>query len=157
MLYRDCFTIFDKGACFKASWFVPLAILATSNCLEGMIEMYRIPDDLDLTPVEGEFTTQVRVGQFDLQFTFGTVNFAVQSPVNLFRGEDLVAHWEEGRWPEPGFYDIMNAEVKRCEIVSDRLIVIEFENAIVMHLEDSSDEYESMQISFEGDPTLWVI
>ena len=47
--------------------------------------MYRIPKDLDLSPVVGEFTTQVRVGQFDLQFTFGSVNFAVQSPVNLFR------------------------------------------------------------------------
>jgi hypothetical protein len=27
----------------------------------------------------------LRVGRFDLQFTFGRVTFAVQSPVNLFR------------------------------------------------------------------------
>jgi hypothetical protein len=33
--------------------------------------MCRVPKDLDLSPVVGEFTTQVRVGQFDLQFTFG--------------------------------------------------------------------------------------
>ena len=63
--------------------------------------MYRIPDKLDLSPVVGEFTTQVRVGQFNLQFTFGPVRFAVQSPVNLFRDGKLIAHWEEGRWSVP--------------------------------------------------------
>lgn len=119
--------------------------------------MYRIPDKLDLSPVVGEFTTQVRVGQFDLQFTFGPVSFAVQSPVNLFRDGKLIAHWEEGRWPDPSFYDIMNAKVRRCEVPSDRLIVLEFDNGIAMHLEDSSDQYECMQIYFEGNPSPWII
>jgi len=119
--------------------------------------MYGIPHNLDLSRVVGEFTTQVRVGQFDLQFTFGPVNFAVQTPVNLFRDFKLVAHWEQGRWPDPGFYDIMNVKVRRCEAVNDRLIVFEFENGLTMHLEDSSDQYESMQISIEGDPSPWII
>jgi len=119
--------------------------------------MYRIPDNLDLSPVVGEFTTQVRVGQFDLQFTFGRVNFAVQSPVDLFRDGKLLAHWEEGRWPDPGFYHIMNTEVRHCEVVNDRLIVFEFENGTTMHLADSSDQYECMQISFEGEQSQWII
>ena len=119
--------------------------------------MYRIPDDLDLSPVVGEFTTQVRVGQFDLQFTFGSVNFAVFSPVTLFREGKPVAHWDEGRWPEPGFYDIMNSTVRRCDVVGDRRIVFEFENGLAMHLEDNSDQYECMHIAFEGDPSLWII
>lgn len=119
--------------------------------------MYRIPHNLDLSPVVGRFTTQVRVGQFDLQFTFGPVNFAVQSPVDLFRDGKLVAHWEEGRWPDPGFYDIMNTEIRRCEVVDDRLIVFEFENGITMHLVDSSDQYECMQISFEGQQSQWIV
>ena len=119
--------------------------------------MYRIPNNLDLSPVVGQFTTQVRVGQFDLQFSFGPVNFAVQSQVNLFRDGKLLAHWEEGRWPDPGFYNIMNAEVRRCEVVNDRLILFEFENGITMHLEDSSDQYECMQISFEGTQSHWII
>ncbi len=119
--------------------------------------MYRIPKDLDLSPVVGEFTTQVCVGQFDLQFTFGDVNFAVESPVNLFRDGQLVAHWEQGKWPDPGFYDIMNTEVRRCEVMSDRLIVFQFENGIEMHLEDSSDQYESMQIRFKGNLLEWII
>jgi hypothetical protein len=119
--------------------------------------MYRIPKELDLSPVIGEFTTQLRVGQYDLQFTLGSVNFAIQSPVNLFRDGKLVAHWEEGKWPDPGFYDIMNAAVTRCEVVSDRLIVLAFDNGLEMHLEDNSDQYESMQIAFEGNPSQWII
>ena len=118
--------------------------------------MYRIPNDLNLSSVVGQFTTQVRVGQFDLQFTFGKVNFAIQSPVDLFRSGALVAHWEEGQWPEPGFYEIMNTEVKRCEVVNDRLIVLEFANGIEMHLKDDSDQYETMQITFE-DGSWWPI
>ena len=119
--------------------------------------MYRIPKELDLTPVVGEFTTQVQVGQFDLQFTFGHVHFAVQSPVNLFRDGKPMAHWEEGKWPEPGFYDLMNTKVMRCEVVSDRLIVFQFDNGLEMHLEDNSDQYESMHISFAGNPSQWII
>lgn len=119
--------------------------------------MYRIPKELDLSPVVGEFTTQVRVGQFDLQFTFGCVDFSVQFPVYLFRGGKKVARWEEGRWPEPDFFDIMNSKITRCEVVGDRLIVFEFENGLEMRLEDSSDQYESMQISVGGNPAPWII
>lgn len=119
--------------------------------------MYRFPKELDLSSVVGEFTTQLRVGQFDLQFTFGSVSFAVQSPISIFRDGELAAYWEEGKWPEPGFYDVMNAGVRRCEIVSDKLLVFEFENGLQMHLEDNSDHYESMQIAIEGDPNTWTI
>lgn len=123
----------------------------------GRNSMHRIPKDLDLRAVVGEFTTQVRVGQFDLQFTFGPVTFAIQSPVSLFRGGVLVSTWAEGKWPEPGFFDVMNSSVNRCEIVSDRLIVIELANGLEMHLEDSSDQFECMQISIDGASTQWII
>jgi hypothetical protein len=117
--------------------------------------MYRIPSDLDLSPVVGELTTQVRVGAFDLQFTFGTVNFLAQSPVQLLRGETIVSEWEGGRWPDRGFYDILNTTVSRCDIVSDRHIDIGFENGLTMRLADDSDQYECLQIRI--DEQLWVI
>jgi hypothetical protein len=113
--------------------------------------------ELDLSAVVGQLATQVRVGQFDLQFTFGDVSFAIQSPVNLFRDGKLVAHWEGGKWPEPGFYDIMNTEIRRCEVVNDKLIEFQFDNGIEMHLEDNSDQYESMQIYFKANPSPWII
>lgn len=119
--------------------------------------MYRIPRNLDLSGVIGESTTQLRVGQFDLQFTFGPVSFSVESPVQLFKHGVLVAHWEQGKWPESGFYDMMNSEAKRCEVVTDRLLVIELENGIEIHLQDSSDQYESMSISIDGQDEKWII
>lgn len=59
--------------------------------------------------------------------------------------------------PEPGFYEIMNTEIIRCEFVNECLIVLEFINGVLMHLEDSSDQYECMQISIEGDPDQCII
>ena len=97
----------------------------------------------------------MRVGQFDLQFTFGRVNFAVLSPVRLFRRDDLVAEWDEGRWPDAAFFDVMNDPVRSCDIIGDRQIVIEFESGLVMRLEDHSDKYESMHITVDDD--LWII
>jgi hypothetical protein len=47
--------------------------------------MYRFSKELDLSSVVGKFTTQLRVGQFDLQFTLGPVSFSVQSPIRLLR------------------------------------------------------------------------
>ena len=119
--------------------------------------MYRIPKELDLSPVVGKFTTQIRVGQFDLQFTFGNVSFTIRSPVSLFRGSALIGHWDEGEWPDPEFYDTMNIEVTRCDIKTDRLIVITFANGIEMHLTDDSDQYECMEIHFEGNLDPWII
>lgn len=119
--------------------------------------MYRIPKELDLSSAVGEFTTQIRVGQFDLQFTFGEVDFAVTSAVNLFRGGKLIGRWEEGKWPDPGFYDIMNTEITQYDTKTDRLIVITFANGIEMHLADDSDQYECMQIRFKDDPSPWII
>jgi hypothetical protein len=51
----------------------------------------------------------------------------------------------------------MNTEVTRCNIVGDRLILFEFANGLEMRLEDSSDHYESMRISFDGNPASWII
>ena len=85
------------------------------------------------------------------------MNFAVTSPVNLFRSGELIGHWEEGKWPEPAFYEILNTKITRCETKSDRLIEIAFSNGIEMHLVDDSDQYECMHISFKGTPSTWII
>jgi hypothetical protein len=119
--------------------------------------MYRIPKNLDLSPVVGQFTTLIGVGQFDIQFTFGIVQFAVGSPVDLFRGNQVLGHWEGGKWPDAAFYDIMNTEVTSCEIKTDRLIIMRFANGIEMHLVDDSDQYECMQIYFKGYPNGYII
>jgi len=119
--------------------------------------MYRVPLDLDLSKIVGEFATQLRVGQFDLQFTFGAVNFAIQSPVTLSRDGEVVGSWNEGRWPDATFYDVMNSSVTRWQIPDDRRIVIHLENGLTINLTDDSDQYECMHISFEGEPGVEII
>lgn len=119
--------------------------------------MYGIPQDLDLSPIVGEFTTQLRVGQFDLQFTLGGVDFAVQSPVTLYREGRQIGGWTEGHWPDPAFYEVLNSEVEQYRIEDARRIVIEFANGVAMHLEDNSDQYESMQISSQSPTSSWII
>lgn len=119
--------------------------------------MYRIPKDLDLSPVVGETTTQLRVGRWDLQFTFGPVSFTVETPVSLHHDGKQVARWEPGKWPDSGFLDILSTEVRRCEVASDRMIVIELANGLEIHLVDDSDHHESMQITFEGDSRQVII
>ena len=108
--------------------------------------MYRFPRELDLSPALGEFTTQVGVGQFDLQFSLGDIHFVVQSRVDLFRAGQTVGAWEPGCWPDPAFYEVMNVSVTRIEIVNDRLLEIELESGLVLRIPDNSDQYESMQI-----------
>lgn len=119
--------------------------------------MYGIPKGLDLSPIVGEFTTQFRVGPADLQFTIGKSNFSIWSQVSLFRGGKLFASWEAGKWPDPGFYDAMNIEVTGWKVHNDRTIIIDFANGIEMQLEDNSDQYESMEIRFEGNPVPVII
>jgi hypothetical protein len=119
--------------------------------------MYRVPLELDLSAIVGQSTTQVRVGQFDVQLTFGPVSFAVQSPIKLIRNGKVIGTWEEGRWPDSGFYETMNAKVSKWQIPDDRRIVICLENDLEIHLTDDSDRYECMQISVQGTPGLVVI
>ena len=119
--------------------------------------MYRIPLDLDLSPAVGESITQFRVGQYDLQFKLGDIKFVIQSPIKLHRDGIVIAHWIQGKWPDPGFYEIMNTKLIRFEVVNDRLFVFEFDNGIEMHLEDSFDQYESMEIWFKGNPSPVII
>ena len=119
--------------------------------------MYRIPKSLDLSSIVGQFTTQLRIGQYDFQFTLGNVSFTVESSIKLYRGDTLVAHWEAARWPSAEFYDIMNVDVTHWETIGDTVIAIEFANGMSMHLEDDSDHYESMQIYFGDDPENRII
>jgi hypothetical protein len=119
--------------------------------------MYQIPNDLPLSNVIEEFTTQICVGQFDLQFTFGKIIFVVESEIDLVQDGELIESWVGGKWPDPNFYEVMNVNIIKYDIPNDRLIVIYFENGIEMHLKDDSDQYECMQISIEGTTDLWVI
>jgi len=119
--------------------------------------MYRIPSDLDLNTIIGEPITQLRIGQYDIQFNIGNAHFSVWSPITLVKEGAVIGKWEEDRWPDPSFKDILNVNVVNFDIPNDRLIILYYENLVEMHLEDSSDQFESMSISIEGETGPWII
>ena len=118
--------------------------------------MYKFPSDLDLSPLVGTFTTQVLVGQYDLQFHFGDSWLAAQSTVELTRDQTVVGRWEPGRWPDPAFHDVMNADVTQAAVKDDRNLVVTLENGLSINFTDNSDQYESMQIRIAGGHTIFV-
>ena len=119
--------------------------------------MYRIPENIDLSKAIGEFTTQIHVGMFDIQFRFGDVSFSVQSPIILLEGGKVIAKWEENTWPEKGFLRIFNVPIEKIEVPDDRTIILVFEGGVEMHLVDNSDQHESIQISIKDLPEPLII
>ncbi len=108
--------------------------------------MSGFPSDLDYSSMVGELTTQVCVGQFDIQFSLGDFRFIVQSPINLTRDGISVGGWDAASWPDSAFYDLMNLAVTNVDLLDSRTMRIAFENGLVAELADDSDRYETMQI-----------
>ena len=108
--------------------------------------MYGFPSDLNYSMIVGEFTTQLCVGPYDLQFTLGEMHFAVSSPIKLFRDGVQVGGWDGASWPDPAFYELMNVAVVSVEIPDKRTLRISFENGLDAVLSDDSDQYETLQI-----------
>ena len=120
--------------------------------------MNRIPSDLDLSCAIGQCTTQIRVGEFDIQFSLGSANFNIQSAIELRREGVTIGRWKEGHWPDEAFGELLNELVVRYSIPNDRELILSFQNGIQMHLIDDSDQFETMSISIEGDAKgTWYI
>ncbi len=120
--------------------------------------MYHIPDNLPLSEIIGEFTTQICVGLADLQFSFGKVRLMATGQVDLVQNEEVIGWWQEGKGLDPPFIEIFNVNIARYAIPNDQTIVLYFENGIEMHLKDDSDyHYEWLQISIEGTTDMWII
>ena len=120
--------------------------------------MYGFPTDLDLEPLLGKLTTQLCVGQFDLQFTLGDYRFVVQGGMDLFRDGVLVASYRAVSWPDPEFYNLMNVEVSAASFRDSKTLAIAFGGGIEAHLLDTSNRYESCQILVgKGNPTVYIV
>ena len=119
--------------------------------------MYGFPADLDLSPAIGHETTQVCVGPYDLQFSFGPVAFAVQSRVELLHGDVAVAIWESGRWPEPAFYQMFNTPIIEFAVVDRKRLRLRLENGYDLQLTDTSERHESMQIYVNGLDDVYIV
>lgn len=108
--------------------------------------MYGFPSDLDFHSLVGQFTTQICVGPYDLQFSLGDMRFIVTSPILLCRHGVEVGRWVGAGWPDASFYDVMNVAVVAVAMPDNRTLRLTFENGVEAILADVSDLHESMQI-----------
>jgi len=109
-----------------------------------------------LSEAIGQCTTQLRIGPFDIQFSFGKVNFNIQSRVVLKSEGKTIGQWEEGTWPDAIFYEVFNLAMVDWQL-QEKSIILRLESGIDMHLIADDEGYECMQISIEGQNILWVI
>ena len=112
--------------------------------------MYGFPADLDLSAALGQETTQICVGPYDLQFSFGVVAFAVQSRVEIWRNSDLIGSWEAGDWPGPAFYQMFNTALQTFAVLDPKRLSLRLANGLELQLLDTSEQYESMRIYVGG-------
>jgi hypothetical protein len=118
--------------------------------------MYQLPKKLDLSEAIGQCTTQLRIGPFDIQFSFGKVNFNIQSQVILTSHGETITQWEEGTWPDATFSQVFNVAMVDWQL-QENSIMLRLENGMEMQLMADNGGYECIQISIEGQDVLWVI
>jgi len=118
--------------------------------------MYGVPPELNLDVMVGSESTQIRVGQYDIQFAFGDIDFRVQSRIVLLKSGVEFGAWEEGKWPDDSFYEIMNTPVASVCTQSSKIILINLDNGISIKLCDDSEKIETMQIVIGGGEP-WII
>lgn len=110
--------------------------------------MHGFSEDLKLEGVVGSEIHQICLGRYDVQFLFysGT-RICVQSLVEVFEGEELVATWDEERnWTTTAFQKLMNETVDSCAVLSKQTMEISFQNGLQLRLHDNSTQYESLRI-----------
>ena len=119
--------------------------------------MYRIPEELDLSAAVGESISQIQVGKYDIQFSLGKVQFSIWSPIRLIKNGKEIGQWNEGNWPDPAFVEVFNENITEVAIPNNQSIILRFENGVEMRLTDESDQFESMSISIGGESGPWII
>ena len=119
--------------------------------------MKKIPKELDLSALVGEVTTQIRVGQYDIQFSIGKVNFSIWSPIKIIRDGKEIGNWEENKWPDSAFLEVLNIKVSKYEIRDFKFIALYFENGIEMNFGINDEQFESMSIYIEGESAPWFM
>jgi len=110
--------------------------------------MYRIPYDLNLDDIVRSQILKICLGQHQVDFHFGSGRqITVYSDIEIFDRKTLIACWnEKSNWSTITFQKLLNTDIVSYEVINDRLLVIRFEGDIELHLKDSSDQYESIEI-----------
>lgn len=108
------------------------------------------PSDIDaLCHLRGAAITQVCLGPYDIQFNFRPRgNISVQARCELIDSAGKILDvWEERT--KPGlcrFTELLESPVQDVTIDTPRSLVLRFDNALVLRVIDTSDQYESFSV-----------
>jgi hypothetical protein len=121
--------------------------------------MYRISSGIDLKDIVGSEIHQICLGQFDVQFRFGSKTvICVQSRITLLDRGAIVASWDEkANWTTLEFQKLLNVPIIDYSVPNDRLLEIQFFGGLTLQLHDDSDQHESMQIYPRGEVVGQII
>lgn len=121
--------------------------------------MYRVPENLDLSTILGSDLNMISLGRYDVQFSFDAkTTICLQSKATLLHNGIEIATWDdENNWSSLSFQRLLNQSVKSFSVPHDQLIEIQFTNDFTLQLHDSSDQYESMQIYFSNEELPAII
>lgn len=110
--------------------------------------MHGFSEDLKLDGVIGSEIQQICLGRYDVQFLFGSgTRICVQSLVEVFEDDELVATWDEERnWTTTAFQKLLNETVDSYALLSKQVMEIKLQNGLQLRLHDNSTQYESLQI-----------
>jgi len=110
--------------------------------------MYRIPHNLNLDDIVNSQIQKICLGRYQVDFQFGSGRLiTVYGNIEIFDQKTLVASWnEKSNWSTTTFQKLLNINIVSYEVINDRLLGIRFEGNLELHLHDSSDQYESIEI-----------
>ena len=110
--------------------------------------MYGFSKDLKIEGVAGSEIQQICLGRSDVQFLFGSgTRICVQSFVEVFKGEELIATWdEEKNWNTGEFQKLLSATVDAYLVIDERVLEIRLQDKLRLRLHDNSTQFESLQI-----------
>jgi hypothetical protein len=119
--------------------------------------MYGLFEGIDLH-VGGAELNQICLGKYDVQFNFDSgTSIGVQGRVNVLDAGTVLSTWEANAgWSSLEFQRLLNSTVTECYVESLTLLVISLAGGLDVDLFDSSDQYETMQISL-SDGRLIVV
>jgi hypothetical protein len=112
--------------------------------------MFGVPADLDLSQLKGDYLTAIQLGQWDLQFGFGSgVRICVQGDWQLRDASGKLIDQDVDPPSSREFYRVhllLQKTVTNFTVNPPRSFTLYFDDGLSLTLFDSSQQFESFQI-----------
>jgi hypothetical protein len=112
--------------------------------------MFGVPANLDLSQLIGDYLTAIQLGQFDLQFKFGSgISICVQGDWQLRKASSELIDQAVDPPASREFYRVhrlLDKTVTNFTVDPPRSFTLYFDDGFSLTVFDSSQQFESFQI-----------